>query len=75
MNRIKHQIKRFPAKLAFVGTGLTALAGNALAEVPQEVTQGITTAGADLKTIGAAVLVAMISFWSLKTVGRKMGWW
>lgn len=75
MNRIKHQIGRIPAKIAIVGTGLTALAGNALAEVPQEVTQGITTAGADLKTIASAVLVAMIAFWSLKTVGRKMGWW
>lgn len=75
MNRIKHQIGRIPAKIAIVGTGLTALASNALAEVPQEVTQGIAAAGADLKTIASAVLVAMIAFWSLKTVGRKMGWW
>ena len=70
-----NQIKRTTAKLALVGSGLTALAGNALAAVPAEVTQGITDAGNDLKSIASAVLVAMIAFWSLRTVGRKMGWW
>lgn len=50
--------------------GLTARA-----ELPGEVTAAIDTAGADLATAAGAIIVAMIAFWGLRALGKKMGWW
>lgn len=54
---------------------LLAIPLMAQAAVPTEVTDAITTAGADLVTVATAVLTALVGFWALAKVGKKMGWW
>lgn len=63
------------ARLSAVPAVLAACMGSAHAELPSTVTAAITTAGTDLTTAATAVIVAMISFWALRKVGTKMGWW
>ena len=51
------------------------LAGSAHAALPAGIETAITDAGADLKTAGVAVVVAMVAFWAIKKVGTKLGFW
>ena len=45
------------------------------AELPAAVTTAISGAGTDLTTAATAVIVAMVAFWGLAKVGKKLGWW
>lgn len=66
------EVKKYGA--ALVAAPL-ALAGSAHAALPAGVEAAIGTAGTDLVTAGTAVVVAMIGFWAVKAVGRKLGFW
>lgn len=50
-------------------------ATGAYAAVPAGVTDALTTAGADLVTVGVALVTVMLGFWSIRKLGQKMGWW
>ena len=50
-------------------------AGAAHAALPAGVEAAIGTAGDDLVTAGTAVVVAMIGFWAVRAVGKKLGFW
>lgn len=43
--------------------------------MPAAVTSAITDAGDMLVEGGTAVVVAMVAFWAIRALGRKMGWW
>lgn len=45
------------------------------ATVDSAITTAISGASSDLVTIGTAIVVAMVAFWGVKAIGRKMGWW
>ena len=66
------QVKKYGAVVA---AAPLALAGSAYAALPAGVEDSIQTAGADLVTAGTAVVVAMIGFWAIRAVGRKLGFW
>lgn len=55
--------------------GALAPVASAHAALPAGVEAAIGTAGSDLVTAGTAVVVAMIGFWAIKAVGRKLGFW
>jgi hypothetical protein len=55
--------------------GVLAPVLSAHAALPAGVETAIGTAGTDLVTAGTAVVVAMIGFWAVKAVGRKLGFW
>lgn len=54
---------------------LTMLSATAHATVDSAITTAISSASGDLTTIGTAIIVAMVAFWGVKAIGRKMGWW
>lgn len=43
--------------------------------LPAELTDRIEEFGLDLVIAGSAVMVSIVAFWGLKTLGRKLGWW
>lgn len=59
-------------KLVAIGTGLTVMAGNALAAVPAGVTTAIEDAGTDGATVAAAVLVAVVAIYAFKLMRRGL---
>lgn len=59
-------------KLVAIGTGLTVLAGNALAAVPAGVTTAIGDAATDGATVAAAVLVAVVAIYAFKLMRRGL---
>lgn len=67
-NKLKTRLLAIPAFAV-------ATMGAAHAAVPAAVTTAITDAGADLVTVGTAVITAMVGFWALAKIGKKMGWW
>lgn len=62
----------FVRYVAPVGAGVLALAQQAMADVPTEVTTELTSAGTDAKTIGAAVLVVIIGIFAFKMLRRAL---
>lgn len=66
------QVKKYGPRVAALPL---VLAGSAHAALPAGVESAIGTAGSDLVTAGTAVVVAMIGFWAIKAVGRKLGFW
>ncbi|MDO5625733.1 MAG: major capsid protein [Pseudomonadota bacterium] len=67
--------KQLKTRLALIPAFVIAGMSSAHAALPSEVTTAIETAGADLKTAAAAVIVALVAFWGLRKLGSKMGWW
>lgn len=61
-------------KFGSVGGVLAVLGASAHAALPAEVTDAITTAGADMVTAVTAIIVAFVAFWGLKKLGSKLGW-
>lgn len=49
--------------------------GAAHAAVPAAVNTAIGEAGTDLVTVATAVITALVGFWALAKIGKKMGWW
>lgn len=61
-------------KIGAVGALVLVSAQSAFAALPEAATTGISEAGADLAEAGGLVIAAMIAFWGLQKLGRKMGW-
>lgn len=66
------QVKKYGAGVAALPL---VLAGSAHAALPAGIETAIEGAGTDLVTAGTAVVVAMIGFWAIRVVGRKLGFW
>lgn len=62
-------------RVVAIGTFLTVVGGTASAALPAGIENAIQTAGTDLVTAATAVVVSLISFWAIRAVGKKMGWW
>jgi hypothetical protein len=67
--------KKLALRLAAIPTFLAATAGYALAALPDGAEQKAAEVGTDLKTMGGAILLAMMGFWAVRKLGTKMGWW
>lgn len=65
----------FLAVVSAIGLMVAPQAVLAQAALPTGVDAAITEAG-DVLVLGAtAVIVAMVSFWGLRKLGAKLGWW
>lgn len=72
MNKFASLVQSRKAKLAaFALAAPSAFAQN----VPAEVDTAIDNAGAMLLAAGTSVVVAMVAFWAMRALGKKMGWW
>lgn len=67
--------RRQAQRAAAVGVTIVAATGAAHAALPAGITDGIETAGADLVTAGVAIVVALLGFWGIRMVGKKLGLW
>ena len=66
-------IKNVKAKIqAVTGVSSMALAGGAMAAVPADVTTALTTAGTDVGTVGAAVLVVIVAIVAFKLLRKAL---
>jgi hypothetical protein len=67
---------RFIKKYGAAGAALVS-AGMASAQsaVPAAVQTKITESGDMLVEAGTAVIVALVGFWAIRALGKKMGWW
>lgn len=59
-------------KLAFLAAPLTLAAGNAMAEVPTEVSTALAAAKTDGVTVASAVLVAIVAIFAFKLMRRGL---
>jgi hypothetical protein len=68
-------IKKWAAALFASLTGLFLSMGTAHAALDSAIETAISDAGADLKTAGLLVVVALAGFWAIRKVGQKLGMW
>jgi Inovirus Coat protein B len=61
-------------KLAVVQAAALLASGAAMAALPTEATDAISTAKTDLLAALGAVIAAMVAVWGLRKLGQKMGW-
>ncbi|PKO69007.1 MAG: hypothetical protein CVU22_06315 [Betaproteobacteria bacterium HGW-Betaproteobacteria-16] len=72
---LKNIRQKFAALVALVAGLVAAPAVFAQAALPAGVDAAITESGEILVLGATAVIIAMVSFWALKKLGTKMGWW
>jgi hypothetical protein len=68
-------VKKFAVRFLSVQPVVFATMASSHAALPTVVTDAITAAGDDLAAAATAVISAMVVFWGLYKVGKKMGWW
>jgi len=70
-----NEMKKIVALRAAVLASLVAAAASAHAELPAAITTELGNASTDLKAAAALLIGAMLGFWALRTIGKKLGWW
>lgn len=75
LSRAAVRSKAFQASVVSGGALVAASAARAQATLPTGVDAAIGDAG-DMLVLGATtVIIAMVAFWGVRTLGKKMGWW
>lgn len=69
-------MSRFIRKYGVAGAAVLASGlASAQSAVPAAVNTKITESGDMLVEAGTAVIVALVGFWAIRALGKKMGWW
>lgn len=66
--------KKIASRIAAASAVLAVTAGQAMAELPTEVSGAVTTYKTDATTAIGLVMGAGVVIWGLKKLGQKMGW-
>ncbi|MFD2755178.1 major capsid protein [Comamonas terrae] len=66
--------KKIASRIAAASAVLAVTAGQAMAELPTEVSGAVTTYKTDATSAIGMVMGAGVVIWGLKKLGQKMGW-
>lgn len=66
--------KKIASRIAAASAVLAVTAGQAMAELPTEVSGAVTTYKTDATTAIGLVMGAGVVIWGLKRLGQKLGW-